>query len=189
MSSWSSKKELRSLFKSLCAQEFARSLVQNQQQFALHLHDFMSKQSGVWGAYRALPQEISVDEVFNIKHIEWLFPRVIGTPEVRHLEFCRAHSFSQGAFGILEPDKTSPIVDVHDMSGLLIPALAFNKNGHRLGKGKGYYDRTLEHFTGMKVGVCFDFQISEADFPFEEHDVRMDVLITDSQIIDCRPGR
>lgn len=182
MSSWNSKKECRSYFKSLCAREFAQGLVQNQQQLSTHLRDFMSSQTGVWGAYRALPQEADVEEVFTLIHIEWLFPRVSGS----ELEFCRVDGFSQGAFGILEPDMKSLVVDHRHIRGLLIPGLAFNKDGHRLGKGKGYYDRTLEHFTGIKVGICFDFQISEQRLPVEGHDIRMDFLITESGLIDCR---
>ncbi|HWU42933.1 MAG TPA: hypothetical protein VN132_05825, partial [Bdellovibrio sp.] len=65
---WSSKKECRSFFKTRGSQEFARGLVQNQNQLSKHLHDFMSKQSGVWGAYRALTQEAHVEEVFQIPH-------------------------------------------------------------------------------------------------------------------------
>ncbi|QDK37083.1 5-formyltetrahydrofolate cyclo-ligase [Bdellovibrio sp. NC01] len=186
MSVWSSKKECRSYFKSLCAQEFAQGLVQNQQQLSKHLSDFMSRQSGVWGAYRALPQEAQVEAIFGITHIEWIFPRAIEVDQHRELEFCRVHQFIQGFFGILEPDQKSQVVDHHHVQGLLIPGLAFNKDGRRLGKGKGFYDRALENFSGLKVGICFDFQISQQTLPFEEHDVRMDVLITDSGLIDCR---
>ncbi len=182
MSVWSSKKECRSYFKSLCAQEFAQGLVQNQMQLSSCLRDFMSQQNGEWGAYRALAQEANVDEVFQISHISWLFPRVHGD----HLEFCRAHSFSLGSFGVLEPDTQSPVVDHHHIQGLLIPGVAFNKDGHRLGKGKGYYDKALQHFSGLKVGICFDFQISERTLPVEEHDMRMDFLITDKGLVDCR---
>ncbi|MDG0817850.1 5-formyltetrahydrofolate cyclo-ligase [Bdellovibrio svalbardensis] len=186
MSVWSSKKECRSYFKSLCAQEFAQGLVQNQKQLSSYLREFMSTQSGEWGAYRALTQEANVDEVFQISHISWLFPRVKDQGNDSHLEFCRAIHFSQGSFGILEPDPNSPVVDHHHIQGLLIPGVAFNKDGHRLGKGKGYYDKALQHFSGLKVGVCFEFQISEQVLPVEEHDVRMDFLITDQGLIDCR---
>ena len=139
-------------------------------------------QSGVWGAYRALTQEAHVEEVFNIPHIQWLFPRVRGGD----LEFCRAVHFSQGAYGILEPDTQSPVVDHHHIQGLLIPGVAFNKDGRRLGKGKGYYDKTLQHFTGLKVGICFDFQISERSLPMEPHDEKMDYIITESGLIVCQ---
>lgn len=182
MPSWSSKQECRSFYKSLCAQEFAQGLVQNQQQLNVHLRDFMSSQRGVWGAYRALAQEVSVDEIFQIQDIEWLFPRVKG----QQLEFCLATGFSQGAFGVLEPDPTSTPVNLHLVRGLLIPGLVFNKNGNRLGKGKGFYDKTLADYQGLKVGVCFDFQISERMLLIEEHDIKMDYLITESGLIECR---
>ncbi|WP_413582159.1 5-formyltetrahydrofolate cyclo-ligase [Bdellovibrio sp. HCB288] len=182
MPSWSSKQECRSFYKSLCAQEFAQGLVQNQQQLNVFLQDFMSRQNGCWGAYRSLSQEVSVDQVFKIEHIDWVFPRIKGT----ELEFCFASGFSQGAFGVLEPDPNSAIIDLKGIHGLLIPGLVFNKNGNRLGKGKGFYDKTLAHFKGVKVGVCFDFQISEQTLPMEAHDEKMDYILTESGLIVCQ---
>lgn len=179
---WSSKKECRSFFKSLCAREFAQGLVQKQQKLNLHLRDFCSTQVGTWGAYRALPEEAQVEEVFQISHLNWVFPRM----REGSLEFFEAHEFVQGPFGIWEPSQSSVQRDLQDLQGLLIPGLVFNKNGSRLGKGKGFYDKTLAHYQGMKVGVCFDFQVSEFQLPTEDHDVTMNYLVTESGWIDCK---
>ncbi|MNU02273.1 5-formyltetrahydrofolate cyclo-ligase family protein [compost metagenome] len=62
----------------------------------------------------------------------------------------------------------------------------FNKNGSRLGKGKGFYDKALAEFSGIKVGICFDFQVAEKQVPIESHDIVMDYLVTDSGLIDCQ---
>lgn len=187
---WNSKKECRSYFKSLCAQEFEQGLVQNhhQKQLDNYLRDFMSTQSGCWGAYRALSQEASVDQVFQLSHIDWVFPRVVNQEEhlSRALDFCRTQDFTQGAYGILEPALDATLVEVESIQGILVPGLAFNRNGNRLGKGKGYYDRTLQIFEGLKVGICFQFQIAERDLPVEAHDIGMDFLITDAGIINCQ---
>lgn len=61
---------------------------------------------------------------------------------------------------------------------LLIPGLAFSKEGHRLGRGKGFYDRYLERYDGIKVGICFSEQLKSI-VPYESHDVMMDYVITD----------
>ncbi|KYG62759.1 5-formyltetrahydrofolate cyclo-ligase [Bdellovibrio bacteriovorus] len=179
---WSSKKECRSFFKSLCAREFAQGLVQNQQQLNSVLQDFLKSQSGVWGAYRALPEEAQVEEVFRISHLKWAFPRM----REGHLEFFDAHKFVLGPYGVLEPAPDSPAQDLKDIQGLLIPGLVFNKNGNRLGKGKGFYDKTLSAYQGIKVGVCFNFQVTVDPIPTEAHDVIMDYLITETGVVDCR---
>lgn len=179
---WNSKKECRSFFKSLCAQEFAQGLAQNQQQLNQALHGFMLKQSGTWGAYRALKEEASVEEVFKISHITWAFPKMIEGA----LEFYLGQDFTPGFYGVMEPSAQSPKIAVSDLQGLLVPGLVFNKNGNRLGKGKGFYDKTLETYQGIKVGICFDFQISPDTLPTEAHDVKVDYLITESGVVACR---
>lgn len=182
MSSWSSKKDCRSFFKSLCVEEFARGLVQNQQQLDIQLHDFLNHQSGVWGAYRALPREAEVEVFQKVKHLHWVFPRM----RDNRLEFCEVSSFVVGPYGVREPSADSPLVNLDKVQGLLVPGLAFNKNGNRLGKGMGFYDKSLENFTGLKVGVCFDFQLVEQPLPTEPHDIRVDWIITESGSFDCR---
>ncbi len=179
---WSSKKECRSFFKSVCAQEFAQGLVHKQQQLNIHLRDFLSRQMGVWGAYRALADEAQVEEVFKISHLPWVFPRMRGG----HLDFFEAQHFALGPYGIWEPSQESVLKELKEIQGLLIPGLVFNKNGSRLGKGKGFYDKTLATYAGIKVGVCFDFQVSQTQLPTETHDVVMDYLITEIGWIDCR---
>lgn len=185
---WNSKKECRSYFNSLCAERFSQGLVQNQKQLTHHLQQFLLLQKGVWAAYRALPREASVDGLIFNSQIEWLFPRVVMTENSKRLEFCRTHSFKQGAFGILEPDEQSVVVDIEAkdaVQGFLVPGLAFDDKGHRLGKGQGFYDRALQNFSGLKVGVCFDFQFSKQILPAEEHDINVDLIVTESGVFEA----
>lgn len=65
---------------------------------------------------------------------------------------------------------------------LLIPGLAFGMNGERLGRGAGFYDKYLENFRGLKIGICTNEQLIER-IPLESHDILMDGLITDSKIL------
>ncbi len=67
----------------------------------------------------------------------------------------------------------------------LVPGVAFTEAGVRLGRGKGYYDRYLENHKGIKIGLCFEFQILE-ELPREDHDVLMDYLVTEKRVICCK---
>ena len=64
---------------------------------------------------------------------------------------------------------------------LLVPGLAFDKELNRLGRGRGYYDRYLKSFEGIKVGICFEKQIIET-IPTEAFDMKLDYLITEKNI-------
>jgi 5-formyltetrahydrofolate cyclo-ligase len=151
-----------------------------QDQLVSHLCKFLSTQSGVWAGYRALPQEPDLAKVYEqTKHLTWAFPRI----EDADLHFHTCETFVKGPFGILEPAKESPVVQCHGLQGVLIPGLGFDKKGRRLGRGRGFYDRALAGFQGFKVGVCFECQVIEDDLPDEAHDVPMDALVTETEII------
>lgn len=68
---------------------------------------------------------------------------------------------------------------------ILVPGLAFNTKGERLGRGKGFYDRYLAKFSGTKIGLCFSIQLDDS-LPVEEHDVLMDFIVTEEKIINCK---
>ena len=76
-------------------------------------------------------------------------------------------------------------IPLDDLDLVLVPGVAFNLGGHRLGRGKGFYDRLLQNFSGKKIGVAFDEQIVDA-LPVEENDVRMDLILTPSRCL--KPG-
>ena len=84
-------------------------------------------------------------------------------------------SLCEGAYHIMEPiGETFTAADQIDIA--LIPGLAFDAQGHRLGRGKGYYDRFLSAFRGKTIGVCFDFQ-KVAEVPVDAHDVAVDRVV------------
>lgn len=89
-------------------------------------------------------------------------------------------TLKKGAYGIYEP-KENICVPADKIDVVLIPGIAFSNSGDRLGFGKGYYDRFLEEFKGMKIGVGYDFQIIDA-IPVSEHDIRMDMIVTEKRI-------
>jgi 5-formyltetrahydrofolate cyclo-ligase len=87
-----------------------------------------------------------------------------------------------GPYGIKQP-KQSDIkpVPCKEMDLILVPGLAFDREGNRLGRGKGYYDRFLEKIpkTALTIGLCFDFQVAES-VPKLPHDIPVRMLISDN---------
>ena len=73
-----------------------------------------------------------------------------------------------------------------DISVTVLPLLAVDEKGNRLGYGGGYYDKYLAlHPATLKIGYCFDFQILK-EIPTTETDVKVDVIVTDQRIIQCK---
>ncbi len=80
-------------------------------------------------------------------------------------------------YGIQEPDGED-FTDFDKIDLAIIPGIAFDKENNRMGRGKAYYDGLLPKLIAYKIAVCFDFQLIDA-VPTDEHDVKMDEIITD----------
>ena len=87
---------------------------------------------------------------------------------------------AKGTFGILEPTVIKP-ANENDIDAVLVPGLAFDKNGGRMGFGKGYYDRLLANTDAKKIALCYEFQLLDK-IPTEQHDVPMDFILTEENI-------
>jgi len=97
-----------------------------------------------------------------------------------------ANDLAPGKFGILEPKPHCPIVPINQLDLALVPGVAFDTYGRRLGRGKGFYDQLLTGFTGIKCGVGYDFQVVER-IPAEPHDVVLDCILTPSRWLEVPP--
>lgn len=119
-----------------------------------------------------------------------LYPAVCGHEMVlRHVE--GMSSLAEGSFGILEPCPTGIDHTAETADLIVVPGVAFDGDGHRVGYGKGFYDRFLRH-PGRRahlVGLCHDFQLIEGKIPAEGHDIRMEIIVTDRRIIRCGGNR
>ena len=89
----------------------------------------------------------------------------------------------EGRFGILEPATLCETVDLKRLDLILVPGLAFDWQGHRLGRGKGFYDRLLAEVSGKTCGVAFDQQLVSA-IPVEPHDVHLNCILTPSHWLE-----
>ena len=88
-----------------------------------------------------------------------------------------------GKFGIREPASGRPAVELNRLDLVLVPGVAFDARGGRLGRGKGYYDRLLASVCGMKCGVAFDEQMVDA-VPAGPQDIRLNCILTPTRWIE-----
>ena len=105
-----------------------------------------------------------------------LLPCVDGD-DLRLRQYTGADCMREGEqFGIGEPTGEE-YTDLESVDAIIVPGVAFDKEGHRMGRGRGFYDRLLKSTpNAYKIGVCFDFQMVES-VPVEPHDVMMDKVV------------
>jgi 5-formyltetrahydrofolate cyclo-ligase len=87
-----------------------------------------------------------------------------------------------GQFGIREPAAGCAEILLRDLDLVLVPGIAFDLSGRRLGRGRGFYDRLLSEFRGAKCGIAFDEQIA-GEVPSEKLDIPMDFILTPSRCV------
>lgn len=126
--------------------------------------------------YASLPDEVQtlafLDTWKSRKQI--ILPTVVGD-DIIPVELTADAQMVEGDFHILEPEN-NPYTGPLDL--IVVPGMAFDAKGHRLGRGKGYYDRFLIKYPDVKtIGICFDFQCLEA-IPTEPHDRVVDEVLT-----------
>lgn len=126
-------------------------------------------------AYRALPGEPDVSGLAGA--FELLAPRARFRP-APHLTLHPWNTATEPSrFGALQPPADAPRRALETVDAVLLPGLAFDRWGVRLGYGGGFYDRLLPGFTGLTVGVVWDVLVVGA-LPREAHDLRVDWLAT-----------
>lgn len=128
--------------------------------------------------YHSLNDEVDTHQFVEewCKKKQLLLPVVVGD-ELVLSHFQNVDELKTGSFGIAEP--TGPLfIDYDQIDFVAVPGMAFDKNGHRLGRGKGFYDRLLPQLTNAyKAGICFPYQIVD-EVPVEPTDITMDGIIT-----------
>lgn len=101
--------------------------------------------------------------------------------EIKLVKFTSFSDLEPALFSVPEPKTKRYSNQQPDV--IVIPGLAFDKHGNRLGYGKGYYDTLLKNLKSIKVGVCFDFQLIN-NVPSYEHDQKVDTIITEKRILN-----
>lgn len=101
-------------------------------------------------------------------------PKVVGDDLIL-LPYSR-QKLATGAYGIEEPTTVTP-VSPSQIDLIIVPAMAFDSWGNRLGRGKGYYDRLLSQSAATRIGIGYDFQLLDC-IPAEPHDIKMHYIFT-----------
>jgi 5-formyltetrahydrofolate cyclo-ligase len=108
-------------------------------------------------------------------------------PETRTYVPCRvenpASDLVEGHFGIREPNQGCSPLSANSFDFILVPGVAFDLKGHRLGRGQGFYDRLLASIRGRRCGVAFEQQIV-GQVPVEEHDAAVHCLLTPKRWVE-----
>ena len=123
-----------------------------------------------------------IKELIKSKNFNLFLPKVVGN-DLIPVKITDLSVLKKGYAGIMEPEgeRSSP----ENIDIVVVPAVAFDLEGHRLGYGKGYYDRFLKKTKALKVGVAYDFQIVDK-LPREQHDVPVDLIITPTRLIKVK---
>lgn len=108
----------------------------------------------------------------------------IDSGELRPRQVQSMNDLKRGQMNVWEPESHCPAVEIASLDLILVPGLAFTRDGRRLGRGGGYYDRLLAHpdCRAHRIGVGYDLQVVEA-IPVESHDQRVHEIITESGLI------
>lgn len=96
--------------------------------------------------------------------------------------FDEATELMKGGFSVDEP-QNAVLAEKTEIDAVIVPGIAFDKRGTRIGFGKGCYDMFLKDMRTVKIGFCYDFQICE-QIPSDMHDIKMDFIITENEIIE-----
>lgn len=144
-------------------------------------------------AYLSLPQELSLDELY---HVGWQQAKTMVIPISQtgdhSLLLSQLDSFAQlteGAYHIRElaVSQRQPL-EPEQIDLCLIPGVAFDHLGNRLGFGAGYYDRFLPRLRPetAKIGVCFALQLADEPLPIDKYDIPMDYLLTENGLLSVK---
>jgi 5-formyltetrahydrofolate cyclo-ligase len=148
------------------------------QEFLINSKEF--KSAKVIGAYYAFGSEVKTDLIIEQASVlgkKVALPSVEGE-SLAFYELSSGKYLVKGRFGIMEPLPYGP-VDKIDL--LVIPGVAFDKRGYRLGYGKGYYDKFLTGKKVLSIGFAYSFQLLER-LPSGEHDKKLDAITTEDGI-------
>ncbi len=171
------RKKLKAMRRSLSAAEIAAS----SEKINKRLKDVLSDKRCVM-VYLSSFKEVCIDDTIRVLLGNGAIAAAPVTNEadfsITPFRLTDLNSVMHGAYGIREPLKNQRI-DKRVVEAVIVPGIGFDRNGGRIGFGKGCYDRFLSDFDGLKIGVCYDFQLVDK-IETDKNDIPMDVIITES---------
>ena len=189
------KRRLRTLLRQRRRALSAQDVRKNSQRIATRLcAQAMFHQARQILLYSSDENEVETEGLWQAacrRGIDVYYPRV--TADKQEVEFVRRHDnepLIPGVFDILVPPGENLLTSVAQTDLVLIPGVGFDRAGHRLGRGRGYYDRVLRDLLAgaLRVGLAYDYQIV-SHIPIDEHDERVDYIVTEKRLIECAGTR
>jgi len=118
----------------------------------------------------------------------WKRGKTVGVPKIieeriKPFLFESYNTLEKGQYGIMVPNRNEYFV-LDQETLIIVPGVAFDRFGNRIGFGKGYYDRFLAGKTNLKIGIAYDFQIISS-INIKNTDIPVDIIITESEMINC----
>lgn len=132
------------------------------------------------GAYMPLPCEVDISPLFQALEKTFFIPAFDETSGGYRLARMTTE-LKKGHFGILEPVAPAFAAE-NELDLILVPGVAFDQMGNRIGRGGGFYDRLLPQYQTIRAGICYDFQCLGC-LPTEKHDTPMNFIVTEIQIL------
>jgi 5-formyltetrahydrofolate cyclo-ligase len=134
-------------------------------------------------AYMPMRTEVDLQSLLALESSKkWLLPRILPA-EGNKMDFhvYDPQHLERHAYGMLEPAAESPVVPAEEIQLALVPGLAFDRHGWRLGYGGGYFDRFLGLFRGISLGITFIALLFD-NLPHQAHDMPMDYIVSEASI-------
>lgn len=144
---------------------------------------------GTVAAFLPMPDEVDLTDLFHLlPGWRWVLPRVEpdGTITFRDRDVPR----ETHRLGMRQPMARGVVAPLHELDVVLVPGLAFDRKGARLGRGGGYYDRVLagKRSDAITMGVTTEDRVVDS-IPVEDHDLDIGWLATEVGVTECRPTR
>lgn len=130
--------------------------------------------------FMPLKEEVNVLPLFDAYRLEhrFVFPKVLSESDMAFYHVSTYDDFEEGSFNLMEPKSHCERLDPSEIDLFFIPLLVYNDKRHRIGYGKGYYDRYMASLSAYKYGVAYSFQKVSKSFE-NSHDIACDFVITE----------
>ena len=137
------------------------------------------------GIYLPFRNEVAVDSVFDTLSYSGkrIYAPFISDGKMAFAKLESLTDTTKGAYGITEPVAREDETDLIDV--LIVPGLAFDRIGNRIGWGHGYYDSVLRDMSAIKIGAAYGFQLMRNRIDTDAHDARMDMVVTEDEVVEC----
>ena len=134
---------------------------------------------------REVNTEKLVEYLFNNNKIVLIPKCDIKTETMIPVVYFPNEKLTDNLYGIKENDSQTEYRDKIDV--IIVPGIAFDKYGNRIGHGKGYYDKFLQNNKILKIGLCYDECFSQTVIPHTDDDIAVDYIITDREVVKAKP--